>query len=119
MSDRQDLGRARIRAAWIFPAPMLAVPAPVAAGRRCRSPPRRLDGPAGRGAVGMFEPIRALGICNAPPGLLAFIAAWNGFRFALSFTLSNEVRTVPLAIAPITGVSQHERPWGATSWPRV
>ena len=45
-------------------------------------------------------------------GLLAFIAAWNEFLFALTFTLTNEVRTVPVAIALITGASQHELPWG-------
>jgi len=45
-------------------------------------------------------------------GLLAFIAAWNEFLFALTFTLSNEMRTVPVAIALITGGSQYELPWG-------
>jgi len=45
-------------------------------------------------------------------GLLAFIAAWNEFLFALTFTLSNEKRTVPVAIALLTGGSQHELPWG-------
>lgn len=45
-------------------------------------------------------------------GLLAFIAAWNEFLFALSFTLSNTQRTVPVAIALITGASQYELPWG-------
>jgi len=45
-------------------------------------------------------------------GLLAFIAAWNEFLFALTFTLSNERRTVPVAIALITGGSQFELPWG-------
>lgn len=45
-------------------------------------------------------------------GLLAFIAAWNEFLFALTFTLSNEMRTVPVAIALITGGSQFELPWG-------
>jgi trehalose/maltose transport system permease protein len=45
-------------------------------------------------------------------GLLAFIAAWNEFLFALSFTLSNSQRTVPVAIALITGASQYELPWG-------
>ncbi|HTO83341.1 MAG TPA: carbohydrate ABC transporter permease, partial [Methylomirabilota bacterium] len=34
-------------------------------------------------------------------GLLAFIAAWNEFLFALTFTLSSETRTVPVAIALI------------------
>jgi trehalose/maltose transport system permease protein len=45
-------------------------------------------------------------------GLLAFIAAWNEFLFALTFTLSNEMRTIPVAIALITGASQYELPWG-------
>jgi trehalose/maltose transport system permease protein len=45
-------------------------------------------------------------------GLLAFIAAWNEFLFALTFTLTNEQRTVPVAIALITGGSAHELPWG-------
>lgn len=45
-------------------------------------------------------------------GLLAFIAAWNEFLFALTFTLTNEMRTVPVAIALITGGSQFELPWG-------
>ena len=45
-------------------------------------------------------------------GLLAFIVAWNEFLFALTFTLSNTQRTVPVAIALITGGSEHELPWG-------
>ena len=45
-------------------------------------------------------------------GLLAFIAAWNEFLFALTFTLTHDQRTVPVAIALISGASQHELPWG-------
>ena len=45
-------------------------------------------------------------------GLLAFIAAWNEFLFALTFTSSNETRTVPVAIALLSGGSQYEVPWG-------
>ena len=53
----------------------------------------------------------------AGPGLAAtaifsFIAAWNEFLFALTFTLSSEMRTVPVAIALISGASTHELPWG-------
>jgi len=48
----------------------------------------------------------------ATTGLLAFIAAWNEFLFALTFMLSNEMRTVPVAIALISGASQYELPWG-------
>jgi trehalose/maltose transport system permease protein len=45
-------------------------------------------------------------------GLLAFIAAWNEFLFALTFTASNIQRTVPVAIALLGGASQFEIPWG-------
>ncbi len=45
-------------------------------------------------------------------GLLAFIGAWNEFLFALTFTSSNTTRTVPVAIALLSGASQHETPWG-------
>ena len=45
-------------------------------------------------------------------GLLAFIAAWNEFLFALTFTLTDAQRTVPVAIALISGASQFELPWG-------
>jgi trehalose/maltose transport system permease protein len=45
-------------------------------------------------------------------GLLAFIAAWNEFLFALTFTSSNMTRTVPVAIALLSGGSQYEIPWG-------
>lgn len=45
-------------------------------------------------------------------GLLAFIAAWNEFLFALTFTLTYDKRTIPVAIALINGASQHELPWG-------
>jgi trehalose/maltose transport system permease protein len=45
-------------------------------------------------------------------GLLAFIAAWNEFLFALTFTLTNDKRTVPVGIATMSGASAHELPWG-------
>jgi trehalose/maltose transport system permease protein len=45
-------------------------------------------------------------------GLLAFIAAWNEFLFALTFTSSTEKRTVPVAIGMLSGSSQYEIPWG-------
>ena len=45
-------------------------------------------------------------------GLLAFIAAWNEFLFALTFTSSNEQRTVPVAIGLLSGSTQYEIPWG-------
>jgi trehalose/maltose transport system permease protein len=45
-------------------------------------------------------------------GLLAFIAAWNEFLFALTFIRRNEAQTVPVAIANMSGASPHELPWG-------
>ena len=46
-------------------------------------------------------------------GLLAFIASWNEFMFALTFILTDENRTVPVAIALISGSSRYEFPYGA------
>ncbi len=45
-------------------------------------------------------------------GLLAFIGAWNEFLFALTFTSSNTTRTVPVAIALLSGATSFEVPWG-------
>ncbi|RFB78728.1 carbohydrate ABC transporter permease [Methylovirgula sp. 4M-Z18] len=45
-------------------------------------------------------------------GLLAFIAAWNEFLFALTFVTDDDRRTVPVAISLITGAGPHELPWG-------
>jgi trehalose/maltose transport system permease protein len=58
----------------------------------------------------VFLPV--MGPALAATGLLAFIVAWNEFLFALTFTLSTEKRTVPVAIALITGASAYELPWG-------
>ena len=45
-------------------------------------------------------------------GLLAFIAAWNEFMFALTFVLDNNDRTVPVSISLISGADKYEIPWG-------
>ena len=47
-------------------------------------------------------------------GLLAFIAAWNEFLYALSFTATPDKRTVPVAITQFTGEtgSAFQVPWG-------
>jgi trehalose/maltose transport system permease protein len=58
----------------------------------------------------VFMPL--MGPALATTGLLAFIAAWNEFLFALTFTLSGDMRTVPVAIALISGASAYELPWG-------
>lgn len=58
----------------------------------------------------VFLPL--MGPAMATTGLLAFIAAWNEFLFALTFTLTDEQRTVPVAIALLSGSSRFELPWG-------
>lgn len=46
-------------------------------------------------------------------GLLAFIAAWNEYLFALTFTLSNpSADTITVAIAKFTGVIARNEPFG-------
>ncbi len=70
-----------------------------------------VDGaPPWRILADIFLPI--MGPALAATGLLAFILAWNEFLFALTFTLSPEQRTVPVAIALISGASAYELPWG-------
>ena len=70
-----------------------------------------LDGASAlRTLIEIFLPLMAPALAAA--GLLAFILAWNEFLFALTFTLSTEQRTVPVAIALITGASAYELPWG-------
>ena len=44
--------------------------------------------------------------------LLAFIGAWNEFLFALTFTIDENLRTVPLAMSMISGQVEHQAPWG-------
>ncbi|HEV2565333.1 MAG TPA: carbohydrate ABC transporter permease [Microvirga sp.] len=45
-------------------------------------------------------------------GLLAFISAWNEFLFALTFISNDAQRTVPVAIALLSGATEFEVPWG-------
>jgi trehalose/maltose transport system permease protein len=45
-------------------------------------------------------------------GLLAFIGAWNEYLFALTFTIDNTARTVPVAIGLFRANSAQEVPWG-------
>jgi trehalose/maltose transport system permease protein len=44
--------------------------------------------------------------------LFGFIGAWNEFLFALTFTMTDKARTVPVAIAMMSGASEYEIPWG-------
>ncbi|MCC5875684.1 MAG: carbohydrate ABC transporter permease [Candidatus Sumerlaeia bacterium] len=45
-------------------------------------------------------------------GLLAMITSWNEYLFALSFTIDERARTVPVVVAQFRGASRFEIPWG-------
>ncbi|GGP25030.1 carbohydrate ABC transporter permease [Silvimonas amylolytica] len=82
-----------------------------------RDLPKEIEEAAVMDGVGIFTLIFRIFLPLLWPalvatGLLAFIAAWNEFLFALTFTLSNDERTVPVAIALISGGSSFELPWG-------
>jgi len=53
-----------------------------------------------------------MGPALASTGILAFILAWNEFLFALTFILTDENRTVPVAIGLIAGSTRYEYPFG-------
>lgn len=53
-----------------------------------------------------------MGPALASTGILAFILAWNEFLFALTFMLTDENKTVPVAIGLIAGTSRYEYPFG-------
>lgn len=55
-------------------------------------------------------PLAAPGMVTA--GMLAFIASWTEFLFAITLTSTPEARTVPAAIAFFTGSQQFEQPLG-------
>ncbi|AKJ29828.1 carbohydrate ABC transporter permease [Caldimonas brevitalea] len=83
-----------------------------------RQLPKELEEAATMDGVGVFTLVFKIFLPLLWPavvatGLLAFIAAWNEFLFALTFTLSTEQRTVPVAIALISGPSGYELPWGS------
>jgi multiple sugar transport system permease protein len=77
--------------------------------------PREIDEAArmdGVGVLGLFLriilPMSLPGLVTT--GLLAFIAAWNEFMFALAFTSTIEHQTIPVGIANFTNL--YYVPWG-------
>jgi multiple sugar transport system permease protein len=80
-----------------------------------REIPRAMEEAAavdGAGRLAMLRwvigPLVAPGVASA--ALLAFLASWNEFLFAYTFTASEASRTVPVALALFPGV--FEVPWG-------
>ncbi len=62
--------------------------------------------------VRVIFPLGAPGL--ATTAILTFIGAWNEFLFALTFSRTDAVRTVPVGIAGFTGIHD-ELPWGEVS----
>ena len=84
-----------------------------------RSLPKELEESAYIDGAGLFQtfylvllPLVAPGMVTT--GLMAFIAAWNEFLYALSFTQTPDQHTVPVAIVSFSGQSAggFEIPWG-------
>ncbi|PYE44094.1 carbohydrate ABC transporter membrane protein 2 (CUT1 family) [Rhizobium sp. PP-F2F-G20b] len=53
-----------------------------------------------------------MGPSLASTGILAFILCWHEFLFALTFMLTDENKTVPVAIGLIGGTTRYEYPFG-------
>ena len=68
-----------------------------------------LDG-AGRVQIMRWVLLPLVAPAAASVGLLAFLASWNEFLFAYTFTATESSRTVPVALALFPGV--FEVPWG-------
>lgn len=82
-----------------------------------RELPKEIEEAAMVDGAGPFTILRRIflplmGPATVSTGLLAFMVAWNEFLFALTFTLTDAQRTVPVAIALMTGSSAFELPWG-------
>lgn len=74
----------------------------------------RLDG------FSRFQILRRIVFPLAAPGLaataiLVFIFSWNEFALALTLLTRDDVRTVPVGIAMLSGVTVYEVPWGQIS----
>jgi multiple sugar transport system permease protein len=46
-------------------------------------------------------------------GILTFIASWNEFLFALTFITRESMKTIPVAVAQLSGTAVFEIPYGA------
>lgn len=82
-----------------------------------RSLPRELEQAALVDGATLFQTFYMILLPLTAPalvttGLLGFIAAWNEFLYALTFTIDDTARTVPVKIAFFTGVTSQEIPWG-------
>lgn len=85
-----------------------------------RELPRDLEHAAYMDGATPFQAFRKVMLPLAAPGvftsaILVFIATWNEFLFAISFTATNASRTVPAAISSFQGENTLEIPVGPIS----
>lgn len=85
-----------------------------------RELPRELEEAATLDGLGSLGRLLRVQLPLAAPalvaaGLLTFIASWNEFLLALSFTTRDTSRTVTAGIASVSGASLYEVPWGQLS----
>lgn len=94
-------------AVWMLEAAFRAVPVEL-------EDAARVDGFTRVGAfVRVVVPLAAPSLGAA--ALLVFIFSWNEFVIALTFLARDELRTVPVGIAMLSGATTYEVPWGQVS----
>jgi multiple sugar transport system permease protein len=85
-----------------------------------RELPRDLEQAAYMDGATPFQAFRRVMLPLAAPGvftaaILVFIATWNEFLFAISFSATEQSRTIPAAIQFFQGTSSYEVPVGSIS----
>lgn len=85
-----------------------------------RELPKEVEEAATLDGLGPFGRLLRVQLPLAAPSvtaaaLLTFIASWNEFLLALSFTTRDARRTVTAGIASVSGASLYEVPWGQLS----
>lgn len=82
-----------------------------------RALPRELEESAHVDGAGPLQTFWLILLPLAMPGmittgLLALITSWNEYLFALSFTIDERARTIPVVVAQFRGATRFEIPWG-------
>ncbi|MEN3166155.1 carbohydrate ABC transporter permease [Gluconobacter sp. OJB] len=82
-----------------------------------RDIPRDLDDAASLDGCGLLRRLIMIHLPLIWPGIVAtglliFMNCWNEFLFALTFTLSDSARTLPVSIGLISAPSRFELPFG-------
>jgi ABC-type glycerol-3-phosphate transport system permease component len=85
-----------------------------------RQLPRELEDAARVDGFSRLQYLTRVALPLAGPALgataiLTFIFSWNEFVIALTFLSRDALRTVPVGVAMLTGVTMYEIPWGQIS----